>query len=144
MFFGSYEYSIDEKGRLVIPSKMRSGLVSLKLYLLKGFDGCVSIYDESSFITYVKKLELLKFEKEKVRLHQRILLQSVVEIQLDNQGRILIPSKVLKDYCIGNKVLILGALDHIEIWDLMKWNDYKADHEKDFEKDAEAILKDEE
>src|SRR5574344_2567385 len=143
MFFGSYEYSIDEKGRLVIPRKFR-GEVGNKLYLLKGFDGCISVYKETDFQKYIDRLEHLEFEREKVRLHQRILLSSVVEIDVDKQGRMLIPTKKLKEYLIGKNVTIIGALDHFEIWDLQAWNKYIQDHEKDFEKDAEAILKDEE
>jgi MraZ protein len=143
MFFGSYEYSIDEKGRLVIPSKFRSE-VGNKLYLLKGFDGCISVYKESDFQKYIDRLEHLEFEREKVRLHQRILLSSVVELDVDKTGRMLIPTKKLKEYSIGKNVTIIGALDHFEIWDLQAWTKYVQDHEKDFEKDAEAILKDEE
>lgn len=143
MFFGSYEYSIDEKGRLVVPSKMRGELGNV-LYLLKGYEGCLSIYKESEFQKYITRLEQLQFEKEKVRLHQRLLLSSVVEINIDKQSRMLIPTKTLKDYKIGSKVMILGALDHIEIWDLDSWKKYLEDHEKDFEKDAEDILKNEE
>jgi MraZ protein len=142
MFFGSYEFTVDEKGRLSIPSKMRANLSS-QLYLLRGYDGCLSIYTEGDFTHYVDKLKNLEFEKEKVRLHQRILLSSVVGIDVDKQRRMQIPQKTLRDYSIGNKVLILGAIDHIEVWDVDKRNEYKSAHEKDFEKDAEDILKDE-
>jgi MraZ protein len=110
---------------------------------LRGYDGCLSIYTEKDFTHYVDELKNLEFEKEKVRLHQRILLSSVVEIDVDKQWRMQIPQKTLRDYSIGNKVLILGAIDHIEVWDVDKRNEYKSAHEKDFEKDAEDILKDE-
>lgn len=143
MFFGSYEYSLDDKGRLTIPSKYRDGL-NKNLYLLKGFDGCLSIYPENEFQNYISRLTSLEFEKSKVRLHQRILLSSVVDLKVDGAGRILIPSKTLKQYEIGKDVMIVGMLDHFEVWDLLKWNKYQSDNESSFELDAEAILKNEE
>lgn len=142
MFFGSYEYSLDEKGRLIIPSKFR-GQLQNNLYLLKGFDGCISIYPEDEFSKYILRLQSLEFEIEKVRLHQRILLSSVVELTIDKANRILLPTKTLKQYSIGKDVIIIGVLDHFEIWDINKWNEYQFNHINDFEKDAEALLKDE-
>lgn len=143
MFFGSYEYSIDEKGRLVIPSKFRNEIGD-KLYLLKGYDGCLSIYKESDFNVYISKLQHLQFEREKVRLHQRILLSSIVEIDVDKQGRMQIPLKTIKEYSVGRNVTIIGALDHFEVWNSGSWDQYNQEHVKDFEKDAEDILKNEE
>ena len=142
MFFGSYEYNIDEKGRVVIPSKMREAVGS-KLYLIRGFENCLSLYKEEDFKALISKLSTLQFESKEVRLYQRMLLQSVVEIKVDNLNRMAIPLKTLSEYKIGNKVLILGVLDHIEVWDLEKWNEYKGEHIEDFEKDAEAIIKSE-
>lgn len=142
MFYGSYEYSVDEKGRLNLPKKMRDG-VGNQLFLLKGYDGCISLYKEEDFKALISKLSTLQFESKEVRLYQRMLLQSVVEIKVDNLNRMAIPLKTLSEYKIGNKVLILGVLDHIEVWDLEKWNEYKGEHIEDFEKDAEAIIKSE-
>ena len=143
MFFGSYEYSLDDKGRLTIPSKFRDE-ISKSLYLLKGFDGCLSVYPESEFQNYISRLTSLEFAKEKVRLHQRILLSSVVELKVDNANRVLIPSKTLKQYGINKDVIIVGVLDHFEIWDNEKWKKYQEMNESSFELDAEAILKNEE
>lgn len=143
MFFGSYEYSLDDKGRLTIPSKFRDE-INKSLYLLKGFDGCLSVYPESEFQNYISRLTSLEFEKSKVRLHQRILLSSVVELKVDNANRVLIPSKTLKQYGINKDVIIVGVLDHFEIWDNEKWKKYQEMNESSFELDAEAILKNEE
>ena len=143
MFFGSYEYSLDDKGRLTIPSKFRDE-ISKSLYLLKGFDGCLSVYPESEFQNYISRLTSLEFAKEKVRLHQRILLSSAVDLKVDNANRVLIPSKTLKQYGINKDVIIVGVLDHFEIWDNEKWKKYQEMNESSFELDAEARLKNEE
>lgn len=139
MFYGSYEYNIDEKGRLVIPSKMRD-LVGSKLFMMKGFEGCISLYREEDFQKLVQKLQTLPSEKTNVRKYSRLLLASVTELNIDRQGRMLIPTKILKDYKIGSKVAILGQINHIEIWDLDRWNAYKDENEQDFELDAESLL----
>lgn len=139
MFFGSYEYNIDEKGRVVIPSKMREA-VGTKLFLIKGFEGCISLYKEEEFQKYINRIQSLPYEVSKVRKYSRLLLASVVELSIDRQGRMLIPTKTLKEYHIGTKAVILGQNDHIEIWDLDGWNSYKEESEKDFELDAESLL----
>ena len=82
----------------------------------------------------------MPYEKAKVRQHARILLQSVVELSIDKAGRVLIPTKTLKEYEIGRNVLVLGALDHLEIWDVEKWKTYKEENEKSFELDAEDLI----
>lgn len=139
MFFGSYEYNIDEKGRISIPSKFRNEIGD-KLYLIKGYEGCISLYKEEDFQRYITNIQNLPYEKAKVRQHARILLQSVVELSIDKAGRVLIPSRTLKEYNIGKSVLLLGSLDHLEIWDIDKWNVYKEENEKNFELDAEDLI----
>ena len=139
MFFGSYEFNIDDKGRVVIPSKMRDEVGS-KLYLIKGFEGCISLYKEEDFQKYISKIQSLPYEKSKVRKYTRLLLSSVVELNIDRQGRMLIPVKTLKEYKIGDRAMILGEIDHIEIRDLDSWNSYKEESSKDFEFDAESLL----
>ena len=139
MFFGSYEYSVDEKGRVNIPPKFRNDIGD-KLYLIKGYEGCISLYKEQDFQRYIANIQNLPYEKAKVRQHARILLQSVVELSIDKAGRVLIPTKTLKEYEIGRNVLVLGALDHLEIWDVEKWKTYKEENEKSFELDAEDLI----
>ena len=143
MFYGSYEYNIDEKGRVVIPAKMRDSIGS-KLYLIRGYEGCISLYKEEDFEKFVTKVQSLPFNKAKVRNYARVLLASVAELNIDRQGRMLIPTKTLKEYNIGSKVMILGQIDHLEIWDLDHWNQYKSESEKDFELDAESLLESDE
>lgn len=139
MFFGSYEYSVDEKGRVNIPPKFRNDIGD-RLYLIKGYEGCISLYKEQDFQRYVANIQNLPYEKAKVRQHARVLLQSVVELSIDKAGRVLIPTKTLKEYEIGRNVLVLGALDHLEIWDIEKWAAYKEESEKNFELDAEDLI----
>ncbi|HBS10218.1 MAG TPA: cell division/cell wall cluster transcriptional repressor MraZ [Firmicutes bacterium] len=143
MLFGSYEYQLDDKGRVVIPAKLRNSLGNT-VYLLKGYDGCISIYPEESFNKFIEKLENLPFEKEKARLHQRVLLSSRQELVIDKQGRLLIPKTVINKYSLVNKeIMIIGMLDHLEIWDKGTYQNYIDENELEFEKNAEDLLSDE-
>lgn len=139
MFFGKYESNLDEKGRVVIPSKYREEIGD-KLYLIKGFEGCVSLYKEEDFINFIDKLKRLQYEKSKVRQYQRLLLESVVELTIDKHGRVLIPTRTLKEYEISSKVTIVGVINHLELWDSIKYDNYKKDNEGNFELDAESLI----
>lgn len=140
MFFGSYLHTLDDKGRLVIPYKLRSN-VSSRLYILKGYEGSLSLYCENDFGLYLDKLKKLSYESKSCRDVERVALSSVNELELDSQNRIQIPSSLLKKYAIGKEVVVVGVLDHIEIWDKAKWDTYLGENEKDFEEKSESLLK---
>lgn len=141
MFIGGYDYNLDSKGRLVIPSKFRNEMENdLTIYLTKGFDGCLSIYRENDFNKILSRYQSQSFENEIVRKTLRIFLNSVVQIQIDSQGRILLPTKILNDYKIGTKIHVLGVIDHFEIWDYSAWEKMKEDTESDFEKNAQNVF----
>lgn len=140
MFFGSYDYSIDEKGRLVVPSKIR-GSLGTNVYILKGYDGCVSLYTEETFLELTESLKSLPFESKESRLHARLVLGSVVMITIDKQGRLQFPQATLTKYNLKKEVTIVGVLDHLEIWDREEYQKYLNDNEGDFESNAEELLK---
>lgn len=139
MFFGSYSLNIDEKGRIIIPSKMRANLGE-KLYIVRGFEGCASVYKEEDFLKYVEKIEKLPYETKKVRSFLRSLLESVVELTIDKQWRVLIPAKTLEKYSLADRVMIIGQLDHLEIWNPEIYENYKMESAEEFEKVAESIF----
>ena len=138
MFFGSYTHNLDEKGRLVIPSKMRDEL-GLKAYILKGFDGALSIYKESDFQRLVNELQNLPFNKKNSRAYLRIQLASACELDIDRQGRALLPTQLLNKYQIGKEVIVIGALDHIEVWNRKDYEEYEKNADSSFETIAEEL-----
>ncbi len=138
MFFGNYVHNFDDKGRLVIPSKMRDQLGS-KAYILKGFDGALSIYREDDFLKLVEELKKLPFHKKSARGYLRTQIASVCELDIDRQGRALIPTSLLNKYNIGKEVAIVGALDHIEVWDKAAYEAYDKEMNDNFEDNAEAL-----
>lgn len=141
MLFGSFNHTLDNKNRLVIPARFRKALSS-RLYLLKGYDGCLSVFDEKSFELYIQKINEYPFEKKDSRDVIRIALSSVVELEIDAKNRIQIPSEIIDKYSMSNDLMIVGVIDHIEIWNLDKWNKYLDESNNQFEEKAEKLLGD--
>lgn len=138
MFYGSFVHNLDDKGRLVIPSKMREAL-GAKAYILKGYDGALSIYRESDFEDLIKKIKTLSFTKKNARAHLRVQLASVCELDIDKQGRALLPTQLLAKYKIGKEVIVIGALDHIEVWNKKDYEAYEKTADSSFEEIAEEL-----
>lgn len=138
MFFGSYSHTLDNKGRLMIPAKMRNEAGG-RLYVLKGYEGSLSVYREADFQSLTNALENLSYNQRDTRDVQRITLASVVELEVDAQGRIQLPSKLLSDYKISRSVVVVGVINHFEIWDATAWENYLKQNEKDYEAKAEKL-----
>lgn len=138
MFYGSYQHSLDSKGRLVIPSKMRKELDD-KLFIMKGFDGALAIYKPIEFERLVKEFNELEFNKKNSRAYLRVQLASVCDLDIDHLGRVQIPTQLLNKYNIGKDVIVIGAGDHIEVWDLAAYEKYSQEVENSFEELAENL-----
>ncbi|MCD8195266.1 MAG: division/cell wall cluster transcriptional repressor MraZ [Coprobacillus sp.] len=142
MLFGRYEHTLDDKGRLMIPSKFRSELGST-LYIMKGYDGALSIYKQSTFESLSSEIESYSFEKRNSRAFIRTRLSSTYELEVDKLGRITLPSALLSRYGIGKDVIVLGVNDHMEIWDRDKYLEYESKCDASDEETAENLVKDE-
>ena len=140
MFFGSFEHLLDEKNRLLIPSKLRNALGS-KLFIMKGYEGSLSIYPNDEFVKFMSKLQNLPFESKVSRDIERIALSSVFELEIDKVSRIQIPTALINKYSISKEVVVVGVIDHIEVWSKDKWNKYLEDNEAEFEQKSEELLK---
>ncbi len=139
MLFGSSRHTLDEKGRLVIPSKFARELTSA-LYLLKGYEGTLCIYPKDKFDEYLTKLSKLPESLKLSRDVQRVALSSVVELELDSKNRIQLSPSLLSKYQISNQVEVIGMLTHLEIWNASKWDEYSEENEKLFEEKSEELL----
>lgn len=138
MFFGSYSHSLDDKNRLMIPRKMREFL-SNKLFMLKGYDGAISVYEEGSFLKLMEKLNEMSYTKKDTRSFLRTQLANTFELEVDKLGRVQIPTQIINKFHIGKEVVVLGAVDHIEIWDKQVFENYQQEAEENFEEVAENL-----
>ena len=140
MYFGYYEHILDDKGRLSLPRNLRVGLTEGSLlYILKGFDGCLSIYNEAEFKSLCEEVNNISYNKKNSRSYLRVVLGSVVELSLDKVNRVQLPVAILNKYQIGRNVALVGVGDHFEIWDLEAYKKYEKDALEHFEEIAESI-----
>src|SRR3989344_4571711 len=124
MFIGEYQHSIDEKGRLAVPAKFR-GAIKSGAIVTRGLDHCLFIFGKKEWEIIAKKLIALPFAKSDSRALNRLMLAGAMEIDLDVQGRILIPD-YLRDFAgLKKQTVIAGLYNRIEIWDEESWKKYR-------------------
>lgn len=125
MLLSNYEYSVDEKGRLAIPAKFRPEL-GARLVLTRGFDGCLVAYPLDEWQRFTEKLSALSPLQSDERVVVRTTLAYAYELELDRQGRILIPAD-LRDYAdISDGVVFAGMYSRVEIWSKEHWLEQEA------------------
>jgi len=140
MFIGEYQHLIDEKKRLAVPSKFRTELKN-KVVVTRGLDKCLFIYPMNAWEELANKLGTLPVGEAGTRSFTRLMLAGAVDVDVDKQGRILIPD-YLKTYAgLTKNVVIAGLYNRLEIWDEKKWNTYKKGAEKNSDEIAEQLGK---
>lgn len=139
MFMGEYQHSIDEKGRMIIPSKFREEL-GTEFILTRGLDQCVFGYPLSEWKVIEEKLKNLPFTKKDARAFTRFFFSGAAECQLDKQGRVNIASP-LRDYAkLEKDCVVIGVSNRIEIWSKSIWEDYFSKSEDSFGEIAESLM----
>lgn len=138
MFIGEYTHNLDAKGRIIIPAKFREAL-NTTFILTRGLDDCLTIYSYEQWNKIFERLNKLSTTKSITRQYIRILTSGATECELDNQGRIQIPSFLSKSVAITKECVIIGANDHVEIWDKGKWEEYYENASASFEAVAEEL-----
>ncbi|MBD8922983.1 transcriptional regulator MraZ [bacterium] len=123
MLLGEFHHNIDEKGRLVIPTKFREELQN-NFIITKGLEKCLCIYTQDSFNNLVRQIDALSFTKKDVRTFTRFFYSSANECEMDKNGRINIVNN-LKSYAqLEKECIIVGVNDHAEIWNENLYNDF--------------------
>ena len=138
MFIGEYKHNLDTKGRIIIPSKFRDELHATFI-LARGLDSCLTIYSLKQWEKLFEEVNKLPTTKKAARQYVRMLTSTATECSLDNQGRIIIPSFLAKPVNISKECVVIGANDHIEIWDKDTWDAYITDASNNFEEVAENL-----
>lgn len=122
MFMGEYLHTIDAKGRLTVPSKLREGLGDT-FVVTKGLDGCLYAYTESEWEKFIEKLTTLPMTNADSRKFVRFFLSGAASVEPDKMGRILIPQTLRNHAGLDKDVVLLGVASRVEIWDKAKWED---------------------
>lgn len=117
-FKGMSEHTVDDKGRIFIPSKMRDILGS-RFTLSKSFDKCIEIHSDLGW--ECKIMDIARKKGTSVANLQRFMGVYSEDVTIDKQGRIVIPAKFREYAGIGKEIVIIGAITHAEIWDKDEW-----------------------
>ena len=123
MFMGQYQHSIDAKGRLIVPAKFRDGLGE-HFVVTKGLDNCLFAYPEAEWKVFEEKLKQLPLTNTGARKFVRFFFAGAVECELDNQGRIMIPTHLREYAGLKKDIVSIGVNNRIEIWNKEDWNAY--------------------
>ena len=144
MLIGRFIHSLDAKGRLSIPAKLRKYIAADQgdtIVMTKGVDKCIELYPLSEWQTLQVKLKSLEDFNPQDRRFVRTLLNIASEDTMDAQSRILIPQALLQYAQIETEVLILGTLKTIELWNPKLFDEYMNSSTESFEQIATNVMK---
>lgn len=137
-FFGTFNHSLDDKSRCTLPTRFRDKL-GKKVYVTKGFDHCLNLYPEETFIAMAEKNASLDELSPEERQYRRIFFASSMDYDLDKAGRITLTKDHLSRAGITKEVVLVGNNDHIEIWDRAKFEEADQLQDENYEKNAQMI-----
>lgn len=129
MFFGEFEYKIDEKGRVPIPPKFRS-LLKVGMVLSPGVEGCITAYPLNEWKKLADNLTAGSISPSKLRMLNRALFAAAFSLKIDGQGRIALPAPLKLHAEIVSEVVIIGANKYIELWNKIRWEEEKSIHQE--------------
>lgn len=139
MFYGRYEHKVDSKGRVQIPIALRRAgedTIYTKFKLVRGIDGCLALFTSGGFDKFKDAFMSGDPGRDKIVQFQRDFYSRMVDVELDNQGRMLLPRLQREEVGIDDKVLFLGAGEWIEIWDTDRYAEYSKRSENSYDEIA--------
>ena len=143
-FKGSYDYSVDNKGRINLPAKLRKYVspdANDTFVITRGYERCLFVYPQDEWARLEQTIRALSSTNPKHRFVLRTFFEKATECQLDGQFRITIPKDLLEHAGIENEVLIIGVLEHIEIWNPKLYREYAASQPESYEDAAQSVFK---
>lgn len=130
MFMSEYNHTIDAKGRLIIPSKFRE-VLGEEFVVSKGMDGCLFVYANEDWNAFEQKLTSLPLINKEARQFARFFLAGAAQVEVDKQGRILLPATLREFAGLDKDVVLVGVGSRIEIWNKEKYEDAGEDVDMD-------------
>ena len=139
MLMGEYHHNIDDKARLVMPSKFREELGE-SFVITRGLDGCLFVYSNVEWQKLVEKLKNLPFTKKDARSFLRFFLSGATNCTLDKQGRMIIPTPLVSYANLNKECLVIGMNDRLEIWSREKFDVMFKENEENMSDLAESLF----
>jgi MraZ protein len=138
MLIGEYRHTLDEKRRIALPAKFRNAL-GKKVIITRGLDSCLFVFSQTEWRSKVEKLNQLSMGQADSRAFARYFFAGASEIDVDQLGRILVPSELAVHASLTNKAVLIGVHDRCEIWSEASWDIYRASVEKEADRVAETL-----
>ena len=139
MLLGEFHHNIDDKGRLVIPTKFREELGS-EFIITRGIEKCLYVYSLNEWEKLVSKLNTLPFTKKVTRTFTRFFYSGATACMFDKSGRMSITSPLVSYAGLDKECIIIGVNDHLEIWDSEAFNEFMMDNSDIIEDIAECLF----
>ncbi len=127
-FYGRFEHSLDVKGRVVLPARFRKAFDTLA-YISQHTDGCVAVWTPEEFAKQLAVMEELQGRSSADRNEARLWANSSVDVEIDRQGRLIVPPYLRTFAHLESTVFVMGTLERIELWDPARWEARVPPHE---------------
>ncbi len=128
MFIGEYSHNLDDKGRMAIPVKFRRDL-SKGAVVTRGLDNCLFLYTKTEWEKLAEKLASLPISQADSRAFARLMLAGAMDVEVDKQGRIILPEYLRQFARLSKEVVVAGLYNRLELWDSQTWAQYKGQTE---------------
>ncbi|RJX29024.1 MAG: transcriptional regulator MraZ [Dethiobacter sp.] len=139
MLIGEYYHTLDNKGRVIVPSRLREELGE-KFIITRGLDNCLFLYPMQEWKNLERRLKSLPFTKSETRAFMRLFFSGASEVDIDKQGRILLPPLLREHSHLQKDVVFIGVSNRAEIWSKEIWEEYNHKSDLSFEQVAENLV----
>jgi MraZ protein len=136
---GEYRHTVDEKGRLIIPSKFREAL-GPSFVITRGLDHCLFVYPMGEWEQLEQQLKALPFTKKDARAFTRFFFSGATVAELDKQGRVNVPNNLREFAKLEKECVVIGVSNRVEIWSKEAWSAYYEESEDSFNEIAEKLV----
>ena len=139
---GTHDRTLDDKKRLALPKRVREQLGDTKkLFVSQGLDQCLWLFGQNDLDRLAEKIDQAPAAQGKVRVFSRLFYGSMEEVEVDRNGRILLPERLVLFAGLAHDVVLIGVRDHLELWDAARWQQYKEQNAASFDAAAEEAFK---
>ena len=138
VFTGEYQHTLDQKSRVIIPAKFREGLGDTFM-ITRGLDRCIFVYHLKEWERVEQKVKELPMTRRDVRAFTRYFFSGAAEVEIDRQGRVLLPQSLREYAAIEKEVMVIGVSNRVEVWGAEAWKEYTSAENLDFEAAAEEL-----
>lgn len=138
MFLGEFHHNLDTKGRIAVPAKFRDQLMAGAI-VTRGLDNCLFIFTHKEWEVLAQKITALPLSQANSRAFSRLMLAGAMDVEVDSQGRILIPDYLRKYAGLNKTAVVAGVYNRMEVWDEQEWERYKQKTENAADEVAEKL-----